>query len=274
MGEATRDLRSSGTNALTFRSAYDTAFRAFLASGSEATLRAGYELGRHAVSGDVGLLELAHTHHAVLLAALTDSTEPADSQRITDAAAGFLLEALSAYEMVRLGVAEARESVAFERRQAAIVRQLSTLLADASLAAHAHASITEVLQLVSEQARELTGAVWCAAHVGTGLAHRREIFTCAGSEPSDLRALVLEAYAAIEAHAETAEVVQVEMRPRRGELVAAPLTALDGRIVGVLAIATDGSKAFTALERSVLRHIGQMTAAALERALPYDAALR
>ena len=42
--------------------------------------------------------------------------------RLTRAAADFLLEVLSAYEMVRRGLAETLETVAVERRQAAILR--------------------------------------------------------------------------------------------------------------------------------------------------------
>ena len=46
-------------------------------------------------------------------------------------------------------------------------RQLSTFLADASLALDASESLEEMLQLVAEQARELVGAQCCVATVAT-----------------------------------------------------------------------------------------------------------
>ncbi len=274
MAEATQDLRKSALAAAAFHSAYASAFRAFLDDASEAALRAAYELGRDAVSREIGLLELAQAHHAALLTALAHPSEHAESRRITGAAADFLLEALSAYEMVHRGFAEAREAVAFERRQAAMVRQLSNLLADASLALHAHASIEEVLQLVAEQARELTRAAWCVTHARLALARRGAILTYAGSPPPDPGSIVDEAYAVIGPGTEPTEVVNVDLRSAAGEVVAVPLAALDGQTVGVLAVAADGEGSFTELDHAVLIHIGQMTAAALERAMRYHGALR
>jgi GAF domain-containing protein len=55
--------------------------------------------------------------------------------------------------------------------------------------------------------------------------------------------------------------------------MAVPLTTLDGEMVGVLAIAADGERAFSELDQAVLIHIAQMTAAALERAMRYRASL-
>ena len=63
--------------------------------------------------------------------------------------------------MVQRGIREVHEAAALERRQADLLRQLSNFLADASLALGASDSLEEMLQLVAEQARELTRAETC-----------------------------------------------------------------------------------------------------------------
>ncbi len=84
---------------------------------------------------------------------------------MTRAAGDFFLEGLSTFEMVQRGFSEARQAALLERRQTELSRQLSTFLADASLALDAHDSLQEMLRLVAEQARELVGADCCVATV-------------------------------------------------------------------------------------------------------------
>ena len=67
--------------------------------------------------------------------------------------------------MVQRGFREATEAARLERRQTEMSRQLSTFLADASLALDASDSLEEMLRLVAEQARELVGAECCVATV-------------------------------------------------------------------------------------------------------------
>jgi GAF domain-containing protein len=272
MPEALRHLRAGASHAA-FRSAYAAAFHAFIDDESETTRLAAYELGREAVSREVGLLELAQTHHAELATALRHCSEGSDSHRITSAAADFLLEVLSTYEMSRRGLAEARETVVYERRQATMIRRLSTLLADASLALHEHSSIEEMLQIVAEQACELAGAAWCVAHARTRLGRRDAILACAGSEPPDASRVAFDAYDALDRGTEAQHSVHVEVRTAAGASMAVPLATLDGEMVGVLAIAADGERAFSELDQAVLIHIAQMTAAALERAMRYHGSL-
>jgi hypothetical protein len=267
MPEAMQHLRAGASHAA-FRSAYAAAFQAFIDDQSEIARLAAYEFGRDAVSGEVGLLELSQTHHAVLATALTHCSDSSDSHRITSAAADFLLEVLSTYEMSRRGLAEARETVVFERRQATMIRRLSTLLADASLALHAHSSIEEMLQIVAEQACELTDAAWCIAHALTRLGGRDAILASAGSEPPDPSRIAFEAYEALDRGTEATHAVHVGLQTASASM-AVPLATLDGEMVGVLAIAANGARAFSELDQAVLVHIAQMTAAALERAMRY-----
>ena len=260
-----------GSDARAFRPTYAAAFEAFLVDPTETALRAAYELGRDAVS-HVGLLELAQIHHAVVLAALSDGTKTADPERITTAASDFFLEALSAYEMVRRAVTEVEEAVQSERRQAEMIRQLSSLLADTSLAAATNSSIEEMLQLVAEQAHELIDASWCIAHAHVALPRATAVYAAAGSEPPNPGDVVEEAYAAFAPHPGAAPV-RIHFPAAANAVIAIPLSALDGNTIGLLAIGTDAVGRFTELDDAVFIHIAQMTAAALERALRYHAPL-
>lgn len=252
-----------------FRAAYRRALRAFLDDGTETSLRAAYELGRDAVTHELGLLDLVHTHHEVLFAELEASPQRDDSRQMIRAGADFLLEALSAFEMVRRGFTEAREAVISERRQAAMLRQLSTLLADASLVVHARSSVREVLQLVAEQARELTHARWCLASAASVLGDPSRTSAHAGTAPGDLDELARAAFAAVAPDTAPTHVVSFETRAGGSGGVAAPLTALDGRPIGVLAIGSRAGLPFSELDKAMLVHVAQVTAAAIERAARY-----
>ena len=79
---------------------YLTAFLGFLLRHDEAALHRGYEIGRSAVAGDVGLMELARVHHEVFLRVLqeTPHEELADVVR---AASEFLLQVLAPHDMAQ-----------------------------------------------------------------------------------------------------------------------------------------------------------------------------
>jgi phosphoserine phosphatase RsbU-like protein/GAF domain-containing protein len=269
MGKTVRFPPRRGSDNVPFRAAYGTGFQAFLADPSETALRTAYELGREAVTQQVGLLELAQTHHDVVLASLADIADTADAERITRAASDFLLEALSAYEMVRRAVAEAHEAVQSERRQAEMIRQLSSVLADTSLAVQTRSSIEEMLQLVAEQTHELVRASWCIAHAYAP-PRPTALYAVAGSDPVGPESIVEQAYAAFTPKAEAeAKAVRIEIACATGEVLALLLCALDGATIGLLAIEAQEGRRFTDLDRAVFVHIGQTTAAALERAMRY-----
>jgi len=247
-----------------FEQAYADAFRAFLHDAAEPNLRAAYELGREAVCRSLGLLELAQIHHKALLAELARS-RPEDLHRTTHASADFMLEALSAYEMVRRGYTEAREAVASERRQARMLRQLSSLLADASLAVHAHSSLGEALQLVIEQTLELTGAPWGFALVTSRSGDSSPAVAQVGVPQPAVHELAREAFAAVAVETDSTRVVRVQAPSVPAALRAVAMTALDGEPIGVLAIAERATRPFTEADTALLVHIGEMTSAAIER---------
>lgn len=77
---------------------YRTAFLRYLPGRSEAALTRGYEIGRQAVVDGVSMLDLAQVHHTVLAEVLVD-TPPGDTPQLTAAAAEFLVEVLSTFDM-------------------------------------------------------------------------------------------------------------------------------------------------------------------------------
>jgi hypothetical protein len=248
------------TVAAQFRTAYTSALAGHLADRGESGLRAAYELGRDAVEHRLSVLDLAAVHHDGLIAALRGCADRAEIEATTRAAAGFFLESLSAYEMIQRGFSEAREAAILERRHAEILRQLSNLLADASLALGASESLEEMLQLVAEQARELTNAGYCRATVAFPAGgHAIEVASQADavdpvwSALSDAGGLVAE-------------------RPERAppSRLSAPLTALDGREFGSIELVDKPNGDFTELDEAILVHLAQMAAAALERARLYQ----
>ena len=138
------------------RSAYAVALHEHMRSPTEGHLQVAYEIGRSAVSDNVGIVEMALFHHELLAesASAGGSLEPDDVTR----AGQFLSEALVAYEMIARGYHEVRDAVALERRHAAMIRQLASFMGDASLAVHSRDAAHEIIRLVAEHARELTDA--------------------------------------------------------------------------------------------------------------------
>ena len=148
-----------------FQTAYRLAFHAYVLGPSERSLHAAYELGREAVKDRLSVLDVAVVHHDALAWLLPRASGTDGIDRIVAAASDFFVESVSAFEMVQRGFMEARDVAVRERRQAAMLRQLSSLLADASLALDASGSTGEMLQLVAEQTRELVTADCCVVKV-------------------------------------------------------------------------------------------------------------
>jgi hypothetical protein len=237
-------------SARAFNASYIRAFAQFLARGGESELRAAYELGREAVTSDLSVLDLAVVHHDALANALSDA---ADARAVATAAGDFFLEALSSYEMVQRGFREARDAAALERRQADLMRQLSNFLADASLALGASDSLEEMLQLVAEQARELTRAERCVVTLAQDRAPRVEVVSDAGSnEWSRLLENQLGGPAEEDA----------EKTAGGRHAITEPLTTLAGDPIGSIEVLAGD---FSDLDAAVLVQLAQMASAAVER---------
>jgi GAF domain-containing protein len=269
-----------------FRAAYASALLGYLLEPTEASLRAAYELAREAVRRRLSVLDLAVAHQEAVMAVLADASDAEDVQAIARAAGDFFLEGLSTFDMVQRGYAEAREAALLERRQTRLSRQLSTFLADTSLALDAPDSLDEMLRLVAEQARELVGADCCLVTVAVSGQPR---VAEGASYPEDekrwttfIRWLDLTAiYRLIHQSGGSARVGGEQLdglpairgatvdRPAEGWL-AASLTALDGTQLGAIQLFDKQGGRFTVEDEAVLVHLAQMTSAAVERARLYQ----
>jgi len=262
-----------------FRAAYAAAVVAYLAGGDEAPRRSAYELGRDAIASGLGLMDVADAHHDAILAALEAGVPAPDATR---AAGDLFLETLSAFEMLQRGVGEVREEAERGRRHAAILRRLSSFLADASLAVSSEGATHEILHLLAEQARELVGGVCCVASAradGDAPAARAASFAEAegalGARVAlaDLSSLedvawALGAVARVDPSEELARAMagsEDAARELRSWL-AAPLTRLDGRHIGFIHAFDRRPRAYTPAHADVLLQLAQLGSAALERA--------
>jgi hypothetical protein len=251
-----------------FRAAYGAALLRYVAGGTETDLRTAYELGREAVVRELSALDLTLAHHDALLDALREAN--ADVEHVMRAAAAFVLESLAAFEMVRRGFGEAREAALLERRHAAMLRRLSSFLADVSLALATPDPLEEMLQLVAEQARELVGCDWCRVSIAVGPDDVREAISA--SEPDEGTGGWAPAR---DPHADVRRPDFVLSSPEGGTLrdgsFAAALTALDGRAIGSIELAHKREGDFGGADEAVLAHLAQMVSAAVERTWLYQA---
>jgi hypothetical protein len=266
------------------RESYRSAFKAYLHDPSETALHAAYALGREAIGRELSILDLATLHHEALLGALEQTPTKADVEAVVRAANEFFLETLSAFEMLRRGFREAQEAALLERRHALILRQLSNFLADASLALNEPDSLAEVLQLVAEQARELTGAECSVARICVEGADVRTVeavsHSGSGAEwkgfvaKTDLNALS----ELIEPPRNSARLGGADLtdqsrwaaatgggRQARSWL-AATLIGWDGTRLGSIHLFDKPDGDFSEADEAVLIHLAQMAAAAVERA--------
>jgi len=91
----------------TFEEEYRSAFGEYTQRGGEAALGRAYELGRRAITEKKSLMEIASLHHQALHAMLADAQGASRHQELLTAAADFLAETLSPYEMAHRGVQDA-----------------------------------------------------------------------------------------------------------------------------------------------------------------------
>jgi signal transduction histidine kinase len=91
----------------TFEQEYRSAFSEYAQRGGEAVLARAYELGRRAISEKKSLMEIASLHHQALHGMLADAQGATRRQELSAAAAEFLAEILSPYEMAHRGVQDA-----------------------------------------------------------------------------------------------------------------------------------------------------------------------
>lgn len=227
-----------------FRARYAAAFRAHLGRPAESTLNEAYELGRTAIGLGLSVVDLADIHHDVLGEAAAERELDAD---VIAVAGGFLVESLSAFEIVRRGYLEAREQATLERRRAVMVRRLSNILSDESLTLSVsdREPLSEALQLVAEQTRELLGAARCVVAARVPGKWQSEVRRASTSEEPD--------------------------EEQGGEAHVVHLRSLGGDDLGSIAVTPTHGRVLTTRDRQIIDHLAEMTSAALERARMYGA---
>jgi hypothetical protein len=260
-----------------FRVSYEEGFRLHLGQADESTLRRAYELGREAVERELTVLDVAAVHHDLLAAAMTErrvQAEPADLVRV---AGDFLVEALSAFEMVRRGFRDARDAAQLERRHGEMLRRLSGFLTDASLTLAASGSLEEIVQLVAEQACELLPAdcaiVTVKQHSASRLiersAHTEERWAALLERGGIATIFPLVAWTGGGLHIRGEELADPVSGFAPGSWLGVALTALDQRELGAIQVLAASDQAFSEVDEAVLAHLAQMVSAAVERAQLY-----
>ena len=248
---------------------YAAALHSALADrGDEGPLSAAYDVGRDAVRHGLSVLDLATIHSEALVGELAGVPER-PAERTARAAGDFFLESLSAFEMLARVLRQSSEVARLEQRHAQLLRQLSGFLADASLSVDASASLQEVLQLVAEHALEVIEADACTARLAaTGGAEAE-----AGAGAAAPGASVGERLAALYAELSRdggpvrldAAAVAERVPDAKGAWLAAPLTALDGRVVGLIQLFSLTDRPFSTVDEAVTVQLAQMASATFER---------
>lgn len=267
---------SAGSEALARR--YTEGLHAALADAGERSLSVAYNLGRDAVRSGLSVLDLAAIHNDAVAAELRAAPDMPTAERMTQSAGEFLLESLSAYEMLQRVLRETRERAMVEQRQTMLLRRLSDFLGDASLAVDANASVHEVLQLVAEHALDFVDAAACRARLGPTEADPSVLEAVASSEgagaPDDATLQRLD-----DLYDTLAPTGPIRLGPdavaervdgARFAWLAVALTALDGRRMGDLHLYGSGDAAFADVDEAVVAQLAHMASATFERMQLYQ----
>ncbi len=273
-------------NRADFAQRYRDGFDAYLRDRDEHALNRAYELGRSAVAEDLSVLDLAVAHQELILDRVRTSSDATGRDDLIRAAGEFLLESVSAFEVLQRALREVRETALVERRHATMLRHLSSFLADVSLAFDGSGSLDELLQLVAEHAREITGAERCAVRL-TLDERGPTLEALAVEQHEDLRSQ-LDDLAALyrvlgdpsgSVRMTTAELDRHRADHALGEpaagawkprtWLASALTALDGRQLGLIQAFDKQTGEFSELDEAILMQLAQMASAAVERAQLY-----
>src|SRR3954471_10810166 len=212
-----------------FRDAYRAAFADY-ASGIDEALDQAYELGRAALRSQLSILDVAEVHHELLLERLGRARP--QSAIVLEAAAPFLRETLSVFELTQRSVADAHEAVQLEQQHARQLRRL----ADAAVAFNSTLAVETMLELVTEQAKDIIGA------------NRAEALTVLDGtwEPDTHDA------------------------PGRPEWLEVGLTGRDGRDLGLICVAEKFDGDFTDKDHAILVQLAQMASVAIENAQLFE----
>ena len=236
MGVEQPDVSSpEGAPALADR--YAQAFAAHLGEGGESGLGAAYALGREAVSAQYSVLDFADAHHRALTVALA-SAPPGRQGEIVRAAAEFLRESLSTFEIAARGYIEVQEIARIEHEH---IEQLRAL-ADASVAINSSLGVEEILQLTADAAREALGAERASIAILAAEPRRPPL---GATSPTEL-----------EVSTTTPSRTSVNLQAQ-------------GRELGSLEVVDQPEREFTPRDDAILTQLGQLASGAVANARLY-----
>jgi signal transduction histidine kinase/ActR/RegA family two-component response regulator len=152
---------------LEFVEQYTAAFQEYLAAGDETCLQRAYELGHDAMVRGLRILDVAGAHSHAVATGLPSVSSPEEGARLVTAAADFLMESLSPYEMTHQGFLEANATLRRlnqELQQRVLEIQEADRRKDEFLSMLAH-ELRNPLAAVSNAVRVLrsadaTGSTW------------------------------------------------------------------------------------------------------------------
>lgn len=161
--------------------AYTAALQKYVAGAGEEALQTAYNLGREAIVGGVGVLDIATVYQDALLRVLLGSLTQEESTRIAQLAAEFFIESLSPFEMAQQGYQAANTTLALlneasKERERLLAREQSAraeaeeaqrrlrFLADASTLLDASLDYQTTLSSVARLAVPYIGD-WCTVDI-------------------------------------------------------------------------------------------------------------
>ena len=221
------------------RDRYEEAFREWLAKRDERELGMAYALGREAVSAHLSVMELAEAHHRATREALHDVESPEARAAVLDAAAAFLREALSTFEIAHRGYREMQQVARVEHEH---VMQLRAL-ADASVRINGAETTEATLQHTADAARDVLGVRQATVTSSSGDPYARVLN--ATSPPGGAGS------------AELGAPLGVVLRS-------------GGRPVGMLEVRGSRERRFSDRDEAILAQLGQLAAVAIAKSEAYS----
>lgn len=90
---------------------YASALKAYLTGRAESSLEEAYEIGRAALEGGLGVLDMAAVHQLAVAALLAERPPEEAAPKLAELASAFFTESLASYEMAQRGYQEANAAL-------------------------------------------------------------------------------------------------------------------------------------------------------------------
>jgi serine phosphatase RsbU (regulator of sigma subunit)/anti-sigma regulatory factor (Ser/Thr protein kinase) len=232
---------------------------------------------------ELSILDIADVHQQALARSLELTGEQTQGDRVWEKSREFFLESLSTFEMAQRGFYEAQETARLQHRHTTQLRAL----ADAALAINSRRSLGEVLQIVCDKAREITGAdqstITLSDQDSWPSGSKLRVTSTTSSADTDLA--VESTFAGlIRQQAGPIRLTRqqvlthplwksLDLRGSSGEVhsfLGAPLSGWSGSELGVIELSARPSQDFTDNDQAIVEQIAQMASVAIENVRLYE----